>query len=455
MMLVAAMVVVPFAGCNRDGSQQARRWLEAGQLATSQDSIFNALVNLQRARDAAQRVGDKETYFEAVVYLAMLYDQSGQRETGYQMLKNLDYVEATTNPETYSSQYYYRLLGFYSTKLTHRYDSAVYYARKAIDLDKRLYPTDTAYLYIDMSNLAEAHLLNGDTAAAHQLVHQLEQAPQVANQLYLCEVYYLHSLLEQNNLDSAYHYAQLAYQVATGSKAYYNTVSCLQQLCRIDSIRGDFAAYATHHQAADQCIQTLRGTEVAYQVAAVHEQAKLDQLHQRNKKDHIITAMIVAMLVLTVTAMLVLMWLFRRNAKARQALADAALQRKKLENQLLQLRMNENEEQLQREQKKNLSMSELLAEKSYTLSPAERLLALETTLRTQHADFLDRVEKQYPTLTESEIRLMGFIKMGVKPKVMAMALNISMSSLNTARYRLRKKLELPTNLNLNEFIQKL
>jgi len=400
----------------------------------------------------AQKVGDSETRFEAIVYLALLYDQAGQQDKAYELLRHTPYVEATSNPQACSSQYYYRLLSIYYATISHSYDSAIYYAQQAIDLDRRLYPHNQVHVLIDMANLAESLMLQGDSTTALQVLNQVKAMPQSNYQIYLCQIYYLNSLLT-HDIDSSYHYALIGSQVSAKYASHDNEIACLKQLCRIDSMRCNIDAYITHRRAADSCIQELQGSKVAYKIAAIEEQSKIDHIAQRNEKKHLFALMCIILLMVTVTALIVVLRLTRRRWHDEQRLAEAANQREMLEKELLRMRMLKNEAKLEEAHRNNVSMAELITEMHQSIpDDSQSLFTLETTLKSQYADWLHDVHQRYPELTDSDVRLMGFIKMQVQPKVIAMALNISMRSLNTARYRLRKKLKLQNSINLNDFI---
>ena len=58
----------------------------------------------------------------------------------------------------------------------------------------------------------------------------------------------------------------------------------------------------------------------------------------------------------------------------------------------------------------------------------------------------------YPDLTPGDLRLAAYLKMNLSSKEIAPLLNISIRGIENKRYRLRKKLELPEDTNLTEFI---
>jgi ligand-binding sensor domain-containing protein len=70
-----------------------------------------------------------------------------------------------------------------------------------------------------------------------------------------------------------------------------------------------------------------------------------------------------------------------------------------------------------------------------------------------HQDFIQRISAQYEELTPHDIRLISFIRINANTSEIAQFLNISNSSVDTARYRLRKKLDLEPNQNLDKFIR--
>lgn len=82
----------------------------------------------------------------------------------------------------------------------------------------------------------------------------------------------------------------------------------------------------------------------------------------------------------------------------------------------------------------------------------EYLKVFEENFETIHRDFFKNLKKTGSNLTVRETRLAAFIKTGLTNKEIAPLLNISVRGVETARYRLRKKLNLPTESSLTEFL---
>lgn len=70
-------------------------------------------------------------------------------------------------------------------------------------------------------------------------------------------------------------------------------------------------------------------------------------------------------------------------------------------------------------------------------------------------NFMQKLRTQFPDLKKNDLKLCAYLRMGLSSKEMASLLNSSVRSIETARYRLRKKLELDSGENLTNFIQNL
>jgi len=72
-----------------------------------------------------------------------------------------------------------------------------------------------------------------------------------------------------------------------------------------------------------------------------------------------------------------------------------------------------------------------------------------------YPSFFDTLSNLIPNLTLNEQRLCTYIKMKLTNREVANLLYVSIKAIETARYRLKKKIGLDAKVNLNEFINKL
>ena len=76
----------------------------------------------------------------------------------------------------------------------------------------------------------------------------------------------------------------------------------------------------------------------------------------------------------------------------------------------------------------------------------------EMAFNDVHEDFYKSLLSEFPDLTSSEIKLSAFIKLGLNIKDIAAVLFITTESVKVSRSRLRKKLALATETNLQSFL---
>ncbi|WP_159799365.1 triple tyrosine motif-containing protein [Flavobacterium sp. MK4S-17] len=67
-------------------------------------------------------------------------------------------------------------------------------------------------------------------------------------------------------------------------------------------------------------------------------------------------------------------------------------------------------------------------------------------------DFLKKVKNAHPSLTPNDLRLCAYLRLNLSSKEIAPLLNISVRSVEIKRYRLRKKMDLPHESGLVEYI---
>lgn len=74
------------------------------------------------------------------------------------------------------------------------------------------------------------------------------------------------------------------------------------------------------------------------------------------------------------------------------------------------------------------------------------------TFENVHHNFFSQLLAQCPELSPTELKLCALIKLNLDPKEVASMLGISQESVKTSRYRLRKKLGLPQEQSLTDFM---
>ncbi|WP_421873072.1 triple tyrosine motif-containing protein [Marinoscillum sp.] len=89
------------------------------------------------------------------------------------------------------------------------------------------------------------------------------------------------------------------------------------------------------------------------------------------------------------------------------------------------------------------------------LNDEEHIHVFEANFERVHHEFFEELKTHFPDLTAKELRLCALVKMNLTNKEIAPILNISLRGVETARYRLRKRLSLEHEENMVEFLEKL
>ncbi|MHA6278868.1 triple tyrosine motif-containing protein [Salinimicrobium sp. CAU 1759] len=70
-------------------------------------------------------------------------------------------------------------------------------------------------------------------------------------------------------------------------------------------------------------------------------------------------------------------------------------------------------------------------------------------------EFFDKIKAKHPELTSNDLRLCAYLRLNLSSKEIAPLINISVKSVEIKRYRLRKKMNLPREINLTDYIMDL
>jgi len=76
----------------------------------------------------------------------------------------------------------------------------------------------------------------------------------------------------------------------------------------------------------------------------------------------------------------------------------------------------------------------------------------EKSFNEAHENFFKKLKAEYPELVPNDLKLCAYLRLNMSSKEIASLLNISTRGVEIRRYRLRKKLNLPTTKNLTEFL---
>ena len=80
---------------------------------------------------------------------------------------------------------------------------------------------------------------------------------------------------------------------------------------------------------------------------------------------------------------------------------------------------------------------------------------IESQIEKSHPGFIGRLQAQHPGISAKDKKLCSYVRLGLSSKEMAGLLNITPQSVEIARVRLRKKLQIPPKIRLSNYILQL
>ncbi|MCK8521756.1 hypothetical protein M0D21_09250 [Aquimarina sp. D1M17] len=143
----------------------------------------------------------------------------------------------------------------------------------------------------------------------------------------------------------------------------------------------------------------------------------------------------------------------KENLEARnKELASSAMQMVQVDNQLLQLKkaLDEIYQESDGVLRKKIRQSVKLLENQ--IKGDNNWKHFETHFNQIHDNSLERLREQYPDLNHREIRLCAYLKLNLSSKEIAPLMGISYRGIESLRFRVRKKMNLDTTVNLTDYI---
>jgi len=101
------------------------------------------------------------------------------------------------------------------------------------------------------------------------------------------------------------------------------------------------------------------------------------------------------------------------------------------------------------------NLKKLYLKLDFILNHDDDWINLKKHFNVIHTDFFDKLNKLHPLLSESEIRHCVFMKLHMHTKEIARLMNIDPKSVQTSRYRLKKKMNLDDNIDLKDYLQRI
>ncbi|MEM6687656.1 MAG: triple tyrosine motif-containing protein [Bacteroidota bacterium] len=113
--------------------------------------------------------------------------------------------------------------------------------------------------------------------------------------------------------------------------------------------------------------------------------------------------------------------------------------------------LNSIKQELQKQKTEKQDVKPVIRLIDRNINNAEDWKFFEEAFNHADKDFFKKVKELHPQLTANDLRLCAYLRLNLSSKEIAPLLNISVRSVEIKRYRLRKKISLAREINLNDY----
>lgn len=392
--------------------------------------------------------------------------------------------------------------------ITKEYDKALKYQQKALDVFTTL--NDTTSVVSSLINISNIQASLGNTATAKE---KLDEAMLLTNKdkARLKErILFNYALLfwTQKQYDKVEQYLTLHSETADSLEQSSAKLDGLDLKIMLADVRHNYKEKAIYTKNFYQLKDSLYGSQVNKKVEELQwqnefEKSRLESQFLQSKytieKDrNTYLTYSVILVVLFFIVVVGFIWVLYKNIKNNLKLTKISneklhekiqveqleKEKQQVEHEVLKLKSEQQKTQLEVKNREITSINLQLLAKNKIMSDISKVLSkkdktvaiIEKELKSIlfqnqnqekewlkfkeifdkiHPGFFENIQTEYPKLSNTDLRICAYIKMRMSLHETSNLLNITLQSLHTSRYRMRKKMNLSSEDNLDEYIHSL
>jgi DNA-binding CsgD family transcriptional regulator len=110
------------------------------------------------------------------------------------------------------------------------------------------------------------------------------------------------------------------------------------------------------------------------------------------------------------------------------------------------------QQQMEKNQPSRIITGSLIREIEKNITSDDDWAIFQTNFDKIHDNFFRNLKERYPDLTSNDLRLCALLRLNLSSKDICNMMNISLRGIEAARYRLRKRLNIPSEQDLTDFM---
>ncbi len=483
-------------------------YLTLGAIYQKKGKYELALENLFKAADYYDKNGNPNGKASVYNNIAVTYRKLNDLEAAEKYyLKSLTLYKKDN--ETFGELKIYNNLAVLYEQ-TNRKDKAVENYKKVLQLSKEMnYMGGIAMAQINMAGIFIEH--GGDLEKAYKLLSEAEKiCKEIKDNYKLAFTYGLKGqyFAKMDNYTNAVYYTNKAYKLAVEIKSENDKADMALQLSEFYQKQNDYKNALKYFQIYHNTNDSIFNIEKARKIEELKTRFELEnqekelkikeqkiKILEKEQKINSIKSYLSLFGKIVIFAVIIFIILFyRKKLKRQKELSEKNKKFAESEKRMLKLEVLSKKiktEQLEKEveyknkelqnfahyiidknefiikiQKDLKRIKKNISEKNIGNNLQAILIEINNKIQLvrNHEEFLAHVDQindnfyfklknKFPGITEHEQRLTSLLKIGLSSKEIASILHITSKSVDTNRYRLRKKLGLSQDANLNDFLQ--
>lgn len=281
--------------------------------------------------------------------------------------------------------------------------------------------------------------------------------------------------------DSAAVYVAEARRVAAGLGSARADESIYKLLAKVNEMQHRWDSAYHFQRLYYDCHEETRGKSVLADIRAVGMKHEIEEyrvaslLEREKEKTWIRTSLIIGLsLLVLLTASIYIIYVLRRKMQDEQRrqmqkdhehIARLSQEKELVEtknrelsaNSILLMKKNDSLKKALREMENihknfHVDIGDIKSEIVSSLKGDESWDTFKLHFERVHPQFFSTLKKMYPRLTDNELRLCAYIRIGLSNKQIAQMLLVQSKAVIQARYRLKKRMDLPETASVSDFL---
>ncbi|WP_020538204.1 LuxR C-terminal-related transcriptional regulator [Lewinella cohaerens] len=486
--LAASKWLINYSGENKECVVEGH--ISAGLVYRDWGQFDRALDHFYLAQEQGEQhgFGSKSKYW-ALLNIAAVHDMHGQRQDFYDIIEEV-IKNAGEDQDDWALAYALKDLGIHYQE-NENFEQAEHYLKRSIPIMKKL--NDQRGLGVCYSNLGYVYVEQKQYELAKKNLDDALVILQATNYDQL----YASSLLVKSNLygklgewEESKRLALEGLSIARRINASYFVLDAFQLLMEYYMEQGNLEMIENYvdsllstkdEYAQQERLYESEKLKVRYDIEKKEEQLAIQKelntslnaknLLQKRQRNTLLFILFLG---------LVVVLLFYNRYQLQQSLDEEGEKRNALEKQRLEEKVNHKQRELASLTLQMVQKNDLLQQLEESLKNIKKndpgfqkeMVNLKKMIQTHqsldedwsdfkthfegvHPGFFDRLRTQIDKLSPQDERHCSYLKMGLSTKEIARLMNISPTSVQMARYRLKKKLQLGKDDDIYQYINDL